>query len=144
PVEYASERNRSLRQGPETFPRFMPGIAVMFLEPRVQPFVETVVLEMILQAAFRSLDHGHRVDQTFPPHFLRTKEPKNPGWIDSAMAQPLPHEEVLVAEAKGHAGLVGVAADGLQLIAQLSRNNFIGVRIINPGMFEADVFQRPV
>src|SRR5262249_53956278 len=64
--------------------------------------------------------------------------------INSAMANPSAHEEIFVAKAIGDIRLIRISGDGEEFVAEFGREDFVGVGVIDPGMFEGDVFERPI
>ncbi len=116
----------------------------MFLKPRVKAFVETVMLEVVLQIAHRPVDHGDGIGLPLPADLLRPPQPGNPRGIQRAALDPLTAEHVAKPHAVRHLLSLRIGCDGQNLIPQCRRNHLIGIGIVHPRMSELDVLYRPV
>ena len=126
----------ALREGSQALDRFLRGITIMLLDPRGDSLVESVVLKMIPQPAFRAVDQVAEVNGSLERNPFRLKQAHKPGRVEAAVLDPTSPENRLEADAVGYFRPRRIRNDPKNLVPQVGWGNFIGVGVVHPRIFE--------
>ena len=118
----------------------------MLFQPMGEPFVEAVVLEMLLQFSGLPLDDRMSIDQpVFIPNFNRPEEAGDPTGVERGMLDPLPPEIVFIAHPKSPVVIdVRTSEHRQQLLMKLGSKHFIGIEGKYPWVSERDIVHGPI